>query len=137
MKIQAKSLLSSFGQGRLSGTQPRAAAAGSGTAGMAGMAGKAAAPNLQALAAESDGFALAEVDLQLRGEGELVGTRQSGLAQYRFAELPRDAELLERARRSSEWIAAEDPDLREPEHALIGTALTARYGTESAAPITA
>src|SRR5438552_16766609 len=52
MKIQTKSLLSSFGQGRLPGTQPRAAAAGSGTAGVAGIAGMGTAPNLQALAAE-------------------------------------------------------------------------------------
>ncbi len=55
-------------------------------------------PRLRALAEHSDGFELAEIDLQLRGEGELVGTRQHGLAQFRVAELPRDAELLERAR---------------------------------------
>ncbi len=50
--------------------------------------GRKDSARLQALAAQSDGFELAEVDLRLRGEGELVGTRQSGLAQYRFAELP-------------------------------------------------
>ncbi len=53
---------------------------------------------LKALAAESDGFRLAEVDLDLRGFGELAGTRQSGHdAQYKFADLTRDGELLERA----------------------------------------
>jgi ATP-dependent DNA helicase RecG len=92
---------------------------------------------LKALAAESDGFRLAEVDLELRGEGELIGTRQSGLAQFRFAELPRDAELLERARGHAERIAAEDPDLSDPEHALMVAALADRYGTEAAAPIRA
>jgi ATP-dependent DNA helicase RecG len=92
---------------------------------------------LKALAAESDGFRLAEVDLELRGEGELIGTRQSGLAQFRFAELPRDAELLERARGHAERIAAEDPDLADPEHALIVAALADRYGPEAAAPIRA
>ena len=63
---------------------------------------------------DSDGFALAEVDLGLRGEGELIGTRQHGLAQYRVAELPRDAELLERARLYAERIIDEDPSWRIP-----------------------
>ena len=62
---------------------------------------------LRALAAHTDGFELAEVDLELRGEGELVGTRQHGLAQFRVAELPRDAELLERARRYAEEVVCE------------------------------
>ena len=52
-------------------------------------------PRLKALAAHRDGFELAEIDLELRGEGELIGTRQSGLAQFRVARLPEDAELLE------------------------------------------
>src|SRR6202043_4045625 len=51
-------------------------------------------PRLRALASHADGFELAEIDLSLRGEGELVGTRQHGLAQFKVAELPRDAELL-------------------------------------------
>ena len=42
----------------------------------------------------------AEIDLELRGEGELVGVRQSGLAHFRVAELPRDAELQERAKKA-------------------------------------
>ena len=66
---------------------------------------------LRALADHSDGFRLAEIDLALRGEGELVGTRQSGLAQFRVAELPRDAELLERARARALRIDGEDPEL--------------------------
>ncbi|HET9720592.1 MAG TPA: ATP-dependent DNA helicase RecG [Solirubrobacteraceae bacterium] len=99
--------------------------------------GRKDSARLQALAQESDGFALAEVDLRLRGEGELVGTRQSGLAQYRFAELPRDAELLERARRWSRQLMDSDPDLGEPEHALLAVALRERYGEEALAPIRA
>ncbi|HWD65622.1 MAG TPA: ATP-dependent DNA helicase RecG [Solirubrobacteraceae bacterium] len=99
--------------------------------------GRKDSARLTALAAESDGFALAEVDLRLRGEGELVGTRQSGLAQYRFAELPRDAELLERARRWARELMDGDPDLEEPEHALLGLVLRERYGEEALAPIRA
>jgi ATP-dependent DNA helicase RecG len=94
-------------------------------------------PRLRALASHTDGFALAEIDLQLRGEGELVGTRQHGLAQFKIAELPRDAELLERARAYAERVASEDPELALPEHALLGDALEAVFGTEAAAPIRA
>ena len=92
---------------------------------------------LRALASSADGFELADVDLSLRGEGELVGTRQHGIATYRVAELPRDAELLERARIYAERIATADPELSEPEHALLADALTAVYGAEAAAPIRA
>ena len=48
--------------------------------------------------ATTDGFELAEVDLELRGGGALLGTRQSGLSDLRFAHLRRDRDLLERAR---------------------------------------
>jgi ATP-dependent DNA helicase RecG len=92
---------------------------------------------LRALASESDGFRLAEIDLELRGEGELVGTRQSGLAQLRVAELPRDAELLERARAYAERIADSDPGLELAEHALLADALGDAYGLEAQAPIRA
>jgi ATP-dependent DNA helicase RecG len=95
------------------------------------------APRLRALESTADGFRLAEVDLELRGEGELVGTRQHGLAELRFAELPRDAELLERARMYAQRVESEDPDLRLPEHALLADALRGRYGTEALAPIRA
>ncbi|HEX3801599.1 MAG TPA: ATP-dependent DNA helicase RecG [Solirubrobacteraceae bacterium] len=79
---------------------------------------------LQALARESDGFRLAEVDLELRGHGELAGTRQSGHdAQYKFAQIPRDAELLERAALYSRSVLDVDPDLAEPEHALLAPEL--------------
>jgi ATP-dependent DNA helicase RecG len=92
---------------------------------------------LRALAEHSDGFRLAEIDLELRGEGELIGTRQSGLAQFRVAELPRDRELQERARVRAERIDDEDPGLEWPEHALLADALAGVYGTEAEAPIRA
>ncbi|HEY8625054.1 MAG TPA: ATP-dependent DNA helicase RecG [Solirubrobacteraceae bacterium] len=92
---------------------------------------------LRALASNADGFKLAEIDLELRGEGELVGTRQSGLAQLHVAELPRDAALLERARTHAELIAAADSGLELGEHALLADALGAAYGVEAEAPIRA
>jgi ATP-dependent DNA helicase RecG len=92
---------------------------------------------LRAVAERIDGFALAEIDLELRGEGELIGVRQSGAGQHRVAELPRDAELLERARWQGEALLAGDPALAEPEHALLEDALARAYGAEAAAPIRA
>ena len=95
------------------------------------------APRLKALQEHSDGFELAEIDLRLRGEGELAGVRQHGMAHFRIAQLPRDAELLERARVHAERIAADDPRLERPEHALLQDALRERYGGEALAPIRA
>jgi len=74
---------------------------------------------LRALRDNRDGFALAEIDLRLRGEGELTGTRQSGLARFRFARLPEDADVLVRAHARAEAMLAEDPALEAPEHALL------------------
>ena len=94
-------------------------------------------PRLRALADHTDGFELAEIDLRLRGEGELIGTRQHGIADFRVAELPRDAELLERARSHAERIYADDPVLARPENALLADALVQSYGAEALAPIRA
>jgi ATP-dependent DNA helicase RecG len=99
--------------------------------------GSKESPRLRALESYADGFKLAEIDLELRREGELVGTRQHGEAIYRVAELPRDAELLERARRYADELIAADPELAEPEHALIADALVETFGAEALAPIRA
>ena len=99
--------------------------------------GRGDSRRLQALADESDGFKLAEIDLRLRGEGELVGTRQSGEASYRFADLSRDAELQERAHLYGLSVLDRDPELALSEHALLARALRAQYGSEARAPIRA
>jgi ATP-dependent DNA helicase RecG len=82
-------------------------------------------PRLRALSEHRDGFALAEIDLELRGEGELYGTRQSGLARFRFARLPDDADVLERAHARAAALLGEDPLLEAPEHVLLADALAA------------
>jgi len=65
---------------------------------------------LQALVETTDGFELAEKDLELRGEGKLLGTRQAGLSEFRFTRLRADRELLERARElASELVLYEGP----------------------------
>ena len=99
--------------------------------------GPKTSPRLRALVDHADGFALAEIDLALRREGELIGTRQSGLSQFRTARLPEDGELLERARRWAELVIEADPGLGEPEHRLLADALAARLGEEAERPIAA
>ncbi len=92
---------------------------------------------LKALADHTDGFKLAEIDLELRGEGEMLGVRQSGLAQFRVARLPEDAELLDGARRIATALLEADPELAEPEHALLEWAVRAAYGADALDPIPA
>jgi len=92
---------------------------------------------LRALREHRDGFKLAEIDLELRGEGEMLGTRQSGIAQFRVARLPEDAELLGGARRIAAALLESDSDLALPEHALLALAVEAAYGSEALDPIPA
>ncbi len=85
---------------------------------------EAGSSRLRALARHADGFRLAEIDLAMRKEGELIGTRQSGVGQFRVARLPDDAALLGSARAHARAVLAADPELREPEHALLALALS-------------
>jgi ATP-dependent DNA helicase RecG len=82
---------------------------------------------LQALVACADGFELAEKDLELRGAGELLGTRQAGLTDFRFARLVADRPLLEEARREADALVDEqgplDDDVERAFAALAGAAL--------------
>jgi ATP-dependent DNA helicase RecG len=105
--------------------------------GICRLMGPPGSPRLRALAEHGDGFRLAEIDLELRSEGELVGTRQSGLRQFEVAQLPEDAGLLERARACAERLLEHDPQLREPEHVLLGEHLRESFGAEALEPIPA
>ncbi len=79
---------------------------------------------LQAMAETNDGFILAERDLQQRGPGEFLGTRQAGFASsLKMASLS-DVALIEKARQQAQSLFARDPDLQDPEHALLAEALT-------------
>ncbi|MEB3351495.1 MAG: ATP-dependent DNA helicase RecG [Cyanobacteriota bacterium] len=66
---------------------------------------------LEVLAGSTDGFEIAEMDLRLRGPGQVLGTRQSGLPDLALASLTDDAELLEEARRVAQAIVRDDPSL--------------------------
>jgi ATP-dependent DNA helicase RecG len=81
-----------------------------------------AVARLEALVATTDGFELAEKDLELRGEGQLLGTRQAGLSEFRFTRLRADRQLLERARElAEELVAYEGPLNDEVDRFFAGT----------------
>lgn len=88
---------------------------------------------LNAMVRTQDGFELAELDLSIRGPGEFFGTRQAGLPDFRVANLLRDRELLEMAKREAERFAnSPDTGLSETERAMVRTHLKEswqrRYG---------
>ncbi|MBV1702367.1 MAG: ATP-dependent DNA helicase RecG [Hyphomicrobiales bacterium] len=76
-----------------------------------GPLGEAARQRLQIMRDTEDGFEIAEMDLRLRGEGEILGTRQSGLPAYRLADLTVHAPLLPIARDDAKLVLARDADL--------------------------
>jgi ATP-dependent DNA helicase RecG len=61
----------------------------------------------------NDGFVIAEKDLELRGPGELLGTRQTGLAAFRVADLARDADLLPQVRAMADQLLADSPPIAD------------------------
>lgn len=77
---------------------------------------------LRALESTTDGFRLAELDLEQRGPGDFLGTRQSGFAELRLAKVT-DLHLVEKARRLASQLCQEDPELNQPEHARLSAHL--------------
>ena len=83
---------------------------------------------LSVLASTDDGFRLAEQDLQMRGPGDLLGTKQIGLPPLRIADLVRDSEDLVHARRIAQSIVEKDPNLDLAEHAKLKRQVSQRHG---------
>jgi len=86
-----------------------------------------AADRLHAFAATQDGFRIAELDLEERGMGDLIGARQSGGFEVRHARLPADADLLGRARQLAIDLIAADPALQRVENQRLRERAVARY----------
>ncbi|OGO35921.1 MAG: ATP-dependent DNA helicase RecG [Chloroflexi bacterium RBG_16_57_11] len=82
---------------------------------------------LQVMASTNDGFILAERDLEQRGPGQFLGTRQAGYAEFQFASLS-DIRLIEKSRRLSQTVFEQDPDLDRPEHQLLALAYQRAWG---------
>jgi ATP-dependent DNA helicase RecG len=78
---------------------------------------------LEALVQTNDGFRLADIDLDIRGEGSIMGLRQSGPTDLRFARLSRDRRSLAQARRIAKRTLEDDPRLDDPRHVLLGAAV--------------
>jgi ATP-dependent DNA helicase RecG len=89
--------------------------------------GEDAERRIAAMVSTTDGFRIADVDLQIRGPGDFFGTRQSGLPEFRVADLRRDGIVLEEARREAHALIAADPQLRRPEHRGLREQLRERW----------
>ena len=82
---------------------------------------------LEAFAQTHDGFRLAELDLEIRGEGSMMGSRQAGATDLRFARIGRDLEAIERARAEAEALLERDPALRSDLHGPLRAAVAERF----------
>jgi ATP-dependent DNA helicase RecG len=82
---------------------------------------------LQILERTTDGFRIAEADLEQRGPGDFLGTRQAGLPPFRVASLVRDTEMLAAARDEALAWLTHDPDLSRPESATVRAVLAHRW----------
>ncbi len=83
---------------------------------------KAGVFRLKKLVETSDGFEIAEADLKLRGPGDFLGTKQSGLPEFRFADIVEDRFILEQAKNDAWDLIMSDPNLSNPEHeSLLST----------------
>lgn len=83
---------------------------------------------LRVMEATTDGFKIAEADLEIRGPGDFLGTRQAGLPEFRVASLLRDGRILEEARREAFTLVERDPELKLREHDSLKAEMLKRWG---------
>jgi len=81
--------------------------------------GKEAMERIRVITQTDNGFLIAEKDLQLRGPGDIEGTRQSGVMEFKLADVVQDADLLMTARRAALQLIEEDPLLMKPENRCL------------------
>ena len=89
-----------------------------------------AAQRLKAMVQCADGFAIAEQDLRIRGPGEMMGTRQSGIPEFRVMNLVRDATALEQARQEAFAMMERDPQLSHPDQQLLKATVLRKWQTK-------
>ena len=83
---------------------------------------------LRVMESTSDGFRIAESDLEIRGPGDFLGTRQSGLPDFRVASILRDGTILEQARQAAFGLLESDPELSATGHVPLREELLRRWG---------
>ena len=83
----------------------------------------------------NDGFKIAEYDLEIRGPGEFMGAKQSGLPGFKMANLVRDFELLKKARDSAFEVLEKDPKLKLLENKLLREELLKSHGPQALAGV--
>ncbi len=88
---------------------------------------KAVIVRLKTMEETDDGFKIAEVDLKLRGPGDLMGTRQAGLPSFRFIDIVNDTKIIEIARKEAESIIDDDPKLKKTENILLRKEIIKQY----------
>jgi ATP-dependent DNA helicase RecG len=96
--------------------------------------GQTAKARLQMLRDSEDGFLIAEEDLRLRGAGEILGTRQSGMREFRLADLTHDRDLLDIAHDDAALILSRDPELKTPRGAALRVLLYL-FNRDAAVPL--
>lgn len=83
---------------------------------------------LRVMESTNDGFRIAEADLEIRGPGDFLGTRQAGMPDFRVANILRDGKILEQARKAAFGLLEADPDLSLPGHGVLRDELLRRWG---------
>jgi ATP-dependent DNA helicase RecG len=83
---------------------------------------------LRVMESTGDGFRIAEADLEIRGPGDFLGTRQAGMPDFRVANILRDGSLLDKARQSAFDLLGLDPELTSPAHVPLHDELLRRWG---------
>ncbi|MDD2540658.1 MAG: ATP-dependent DNA helicase RecG [Desulfuromonadaceae bacterium] len=83
---------------------------------------------LRVMESTFDGFRIAEADLEIRGPGDFLGTRQAGMPDFRVANILRDAALLEKSRQAAFDVLERDPELNQPAHVPLYAELLRRWG---------
>ncbi len=74
---------------------------------------------IQTMVRTNNGFEIAEADLKLRGPGDIEGTRQSGVLDLKLVDLAKDGKILQAARDAAVEILQKDPEMKQPEHAMV------------------
>jgi ATP-dependent DNA helicase RecG len=90
--------------------------------------GQEAKERIRIMTTTGNGFEIAEKDLELRGPGDLEGTRQSGLLNFKLADLVKDKAILEAARQIAEQIVEDDPELESVEYTSLKNYLLSLRG---------